>query len=90
MKKTFWFSIVLAILLVIFSVQNADIVTVKFFFDQWTVDISIAILLICVFIFGAITGSSFFFIWRMKERQKEKALQKMHETQAVINDEPTE
>ncbi|MCU4163744.1 LapA family protein [Carboxylicivirga caseinilyticus] len=70
MKKTFWIATVFAIILVIFSVQNAKEVTVKFFFED--VSISLAVLLISVFIFGAITGASYFFIWKRKERKKDK------------------
>nr|WP_321408949.1 LapA family protein [uncultured Carboxylicivirga sp.] len=70
MKKTFWIATAFAIILVIFSVQNAKEVTVKFFFED--VSISLAVLLISVFIFGAITGASYFFFWKRKERKKDK------------------
>nr|WP_319399246.1 LapA family protein [uncultured Carboxylicivirga sp.] len=70
MKKTFWIATVFAILLVVFSVQNAKEVTVQFFFKDVT--ISLAVLLISVFIFGAITGASYFFFWKRKEKKKVK------------------
>ncbi len=70
MKKTFWITTIFAIILVIFSVQNAKEVTVKFFFKD--VSISLAILLICVFIFGAIAGASYFFFTRHKDDKKKK------------------
>ena len=72
MKKTFWIATVFAIILVVFSVQNAKDVTVKFFFKD--VSISLAVLLICVFIFGAVTGASYFFFLKVKDKKKQKTV----------------
>ncbi len=85
MKKTFWISTVFAIFLVIFSVQNAREVTVKIFVKE--VSISLAVLLICVFIFGALTGASYFFFWKRKENKLKVAPKEEEQTQV---DEPEE
>lgn len=68
MKKSFCISTVFAVILVIFSVQNASEVPVKLLFFS-EIQISLAVLLITVFIFGAITGASYFFF---KKRQEKK------------------
>ncbi|MBK3519610.1 LapA family protein [Carboxylicivirga marina] len=68
MKKSFWVILILSAVLVIFSVQNAETVPVNFFFNE--VDISLAILLIIVFLAGVIAGASYFYI---KSRAKRKA-----------------
>ncbi|GEM_PF-4414579 len=60
MKKSFWISLVLSALLVIFSVLNAKPVGVNFIFKE--VEISLAILLIVVFLSGVIAGASYFYI----------------------------
>ncbi|MCU4157593.1 LapA family protein [Carboxylicivirga sp. A043] len=60
MKKSFWVFLILSAALVIFSVQNAEPVDVNIFFSQ--VEISLAILLIIVFLTGVIAGASYFFI----------------------------
>jgi len=60
MKKSFWIFLILAAALVIFSVQNADPVVVDFFFKK--VSISLAVLLIVVFLIGVIAGASYFFL----------------------------
>lgn len=67
MKKSFWVSLVLAAALVIFSVQNAGLVDVNIFFNE--VEVSLAILLIVVFLSGVLAGASYFFI-RSKKNKK--------------------
>jgi len=86
MKKTFWIATFFSIILVVFSVQNAKEVTVKFFMKD--VSISLAVLLISVFIFGAITGASYFFFNRRKQRKKETVKQEVDQTETT--NEPTE
>jgi len=78
MKKTFWIATVFSIILVVFSVQNAKDVTVKFFFKD--VSISLAVLLICVFIFGAVTGASYFFFLKVKDKKKQKIVTEKEQT----------
>lgn len=55
MKKSFWILIILAILIVIFSVQNAK--AVEFNFMSWTSEVSLAVLLIITFIAGVLIGA---------------------------------
>lgn len=83
MRKTFWISTVFAIVLVIFSVQNAKEVTVKLFVKE--ASISLAVLLISVFIFGAITGASYFFFWKRREAKRIKTVT---ESKSETTDEP--
>jgi len=68
MKKSFWIFLFLSALLVLFSVQNANPVEVDFFFSK--VSISLAVLLIVVFLTGVIAGASYFFI---KSKMKPKS-----------------
>ncbi|WP_430816539.1 lipopolysaccharide assembly protein LapA domain-containing protein [Carboxylicivirga sp. RSCT41] len=67
MKKSFWVLLILSTLLVIFSVLNAEPVDVDILFSQ--IEISLAILLIIVFLAGVIAGASYFFI-KSKMRKK--------------------
>ena len=67
MKKSFWVSLVLVVILVIFSVQNAEPVNVNIFFNE--VEISLAILLIVVFLSGVLAGASYFFIKSKKNKK---------------------
>jgi len=60
MKKSFWIFLILSAALVIFSVQNANPVDVDIFFKK--ISISLAVLLIVVFLTGVIAGASYFFI----------------------------
>ncbi len=62
MKTSFWFFIIVAILLVTFSVQNSAPTEISFL--VWTVQISKAVLIIAVFLFGLITGALYGFFSR--------------------------
>ncbi len=75
---SFWLFVVLAILLVIFSVENAGAIEVKVFFKK--VNISLAILLIVTFITGLICGALYAW-WRLIPSKDEK------ESEAVENNE---
>ncbi|MCG8582888.1 MAG: LapA family protein [Bacteroidales bacterium] len=76
MKKSFWVLLILSAVLVIFSVLNAEPVDVNILFSQ--IEISLAILLIIVFLSGVIAGSSYFFI---KSKMKKKQGSVMEETE---------
>ncbi len=67
MKKSFWVFLILSAALVIFSVQNADPVRVNILFNE--VRISLAILLIIVFLTGVIAGASYFFLKSKKKKE---------------------
>lgn len=74
---SFWIFIILAVLLVIFSVQNSEAIAVRVFF--WNVNVSLAILLIGTFLTGLITGA--LYAWRKflpdaKDLEKEKEKKK--------------
>ncbi|TLX74089.1 LapA family protein [Labilibacter sediminis] len=70
MKKSFWLLMVLAILVVVFSVQNADAVPFSLFL--WKGEVSLAILLISSFIFGALFGALYYAIsFRKKKKHQE-------------------
>ncbi len=60
---------VLAVLVVIFSVQNAEVVHFRIF--TWQGDLSLAILLITSFILGAIVGAFYFGIAMRKKKKTE-------------------
>lgn len=70
MKKSFWLFLILSAALVIFSVQNAGVVDVNFFFKEVTV--SLAVLLIIVFLSGVLAGASWFFFKSKKNPHAEK------------------
>jgi len=55
MKTSFWFFIIVAILLVTFSVQNSAPTEISFL--MWKIQISKAVLIIATFLFGLITGA---------------------------------
>ncbi len=70
MKKSFWLLIILAILIVIFSVQNAS--PVDFTFLIWKGNISLAVLLIITFILGAIIGAMYNIVASKSKRNKKE------------------
>ncbi len=55
MKVSFWFFILIAILLVTFSVQNSQPTEISFL--MWTVQVSKAVIIIATFLLGLISGS---------------------------------
>lgn len=69
MKKSFWILMVLAVLVVIFSVQNAEAVPFSLF--VWKGELSLAILLITTFIIGAIVGALYYGL-AMREKRNNK------------------
>ncbi len=69
MKKSFWFLIILSLLIVIFSVQNAEVVPIRFVI--WEGELSLAILMILTFLFGLITGAIYYAI-SIKRKKKVK------------------
>lgn len=74
MKKSFWILIILAILIVIFSVQNAN--AVEFNFMSWTSEVSLAVLLIITFIGGVLIGAIYSALARRNKKN----------TNAVVKD----
>ncbi len=77
---SFWIFITLAVLLVIFSVQNSEAIGVRVFF--WNINISLAILLIGTFLTGLITGALYAyrrFLPDAKEVKEEKEREKKKE-----------
>ncbi len=69
MKKSFWFLIILSLLIVIFSVQNAEVVPIRFII--WEGELSLAILMILTFLFGLITGAIYYAL-NIKKKKKIK------------------
>ncbi len=70
MKKSFWFLIILTLLVVVFSVQNAESVLVRF--AVWQGEISLAIVMILAFLVGLIVGAIYvYFSMRKKKKVKE-------------------
>lgn len=74
MKKSFWVFVVLAILIVIFSVKNAQMVLVDVLFSK--LEISLAFLVILVFITGLITGALFVLLSNRIKAAKQKKTEK--------------
>jgi uncharacterized integral membrane protein len=77
MKKSFWVLLILSTALVIFSVLNAEPVEVNILFSK--IDISLAILLIIVFLSGVIAGSSYFFIKSKMKKQPDSPKEELEE-----------
>lgn len=74
---SFWIFIILAVLLVIFSVQNSEAIGVRVFL--WNVEVSLAILLIGTFLTGLVTGALYAyrkFLPDAKEVEKDKEQKK--------------
>ncbi len=71
MKNSFWILMLLAILVVVFSVQNAE--SVHFTLFLWELELSLAVLLISTFILGAIVGAMYYglTIRRIKKKKQE-------------------
>jgi uncharacterized integral membrane protein len=73
MKKSahfsFWLFIIIAIILVVFSVQNSGPISVTIIFKQ--VQISLAILLVLTFLGGLITGALYAFV-KFSHKKKEE------------------
>ncbi|MBS2213347.1 LapA family protein [Carboxylicivirga mesophila] len=67
MKKSFWVILISSAILVIFSAKNADPVSVNILFNE--IRVSLAILLIIVFLTGFIAGASYFFIKSKKKKE---------------------
>jgi len=68
MKTSFWFFIVVAVLLVTFSVQNSAPTEVSFL--VWTVQISKAVLIIATFLIGLVTGALYGYFSRKPAKVK--------------------
>lgn len=85
MKKSFWVLMILAILVVVFSVQNANLVPFRLFI--WTGDVSLAILLISTFIVGSIFGAFYYGITFRKNKKSNIAKDIAFEKEEEIADE---
>jgi len=68
MKVMFIIGVVIGILVVVFIIQNTEVVEFNYFF--WTVSISRALMVLLVFITGIIVGAV---LRDVKIRKKEKA-----------------
>ncbi len=66
MKTSFWILMIVAVLVVVFSVQNAS--SVPFSFFAWQGELSLAILLIIAFIIGALVGALYYGLAMRKKK----------------------
>ncbi len=66
MKTSFWILMIVAVLVVVFSVQNAGSVAFSFF--AWQGEVSLAILLIVAFIVGALVGALYYGLAMRKKK----------------------
>ena len=57
MQRSLIFALILAIIVVIFALQNSDTVTVKLWF--WEVQSSVALVMLIILLIGAILGVMF-------------------------------
>jgi len=71
MKISFWFFILIAIVLVTFSVQNSESTEISFLI--WTIQISKAVLIIATFLLGLITGSLYGYFSHKPKKTKKAA-----------------
>ncbi len=55
MKLSFWIFIIVAVLLVAFSVQNSGTTEINFL--NWSINVSLAVIIIATFLIGLITGA---------------------------------
>ncbi len=82
-KKSFslWGFVIAALILVFFSVQNAQEVSFRFF--VWRTYLSLSVLLIVAFLLGLVAGTIFSFrsSKEKKENQSEKELKKQDNDQ---------
>ena len=81
MKTSFWFFIIIAILLVTFSVQNSAPTEISFL--MWNVQISKAVLIIATFLFGLITGALYGYFSRKPVVKKVKEEKKVPEPEVL-------
>jgi uncharacterized integral membrane protein len=73
MKFTFVLGLIIGILVVIFILQNTEIVEINVLF--WTISISRALIVLLVFIIGIIVGATINDI-RTRKKKKEKTTTK--------------
>lgn len=66
MKASYWITLSLVSLLVIFIVQNAAATSIKFLF--WNIEISMALLLFFIFLIGFIIGM----LWFSKKNKEQQ------------------
>lgn len=66
MKTSFWVLMIVAVMVVVFSVQNASSVAFSFF--TWKGEVSLAILLIIAFIIGALVGALYYGLAMRKKK----------------------
>jgi uncharacterized integral membrane protein len=81
---SFWIFIILAVLLVIFSVQNSEAIGVRVFL--WNVEVSLAILLIGTFLTGLVTGALYAyrkFLPDSKEKEKDQKKKNLYDPQST-------
>lgn len=82
MSKSAIISIIAAVLLVVFTVQNSEVASLTLFF--WEIQMSLALMLFFLFLLGA--GFGYFFhmsISRKKKKQSELAKQEYEEPDSV-------
>ncbi len=72
-RFSFWIFIIAALVLVIFSVQNAH--EVDFYFFTWKGYLSLSVLLIVTFLIGLIAGAIFSFRRSATSKSKKKKLE---------------
>lgn len=91
MKKSshisFWVFIAMAVILVVFSVQNSGSISVMLLFKEMRV--SLAILLVITFLAGLIAGSLYTFV-KINHKDKDKKTDKINlQSSSIDIDEPT-
>lgn len=69
MSKSAIITIIAAVLLVVFAVQNSEVASLKLFF--WEIQMSLALMLLFLFILGA--GFGYFFHILVLRRKKKRA-----------------
>ena len=77
MKVSFWFFIIIAILLVTFSVQNSQATEISFLI--WTRQVPTAVIIIATFLLGLISGSLYGYFSRKTKTTKGIVTQEQQE-----------
>ncbi len=88
MKLSFWIFIIVAVLLVTFSVQNSGPTEIQFL--VWSIQVSKAVIIIATFLIGLITGALYGYFSRKPTVQEPDAGNTQEEVIATVDEDMVE